>query len=339
MKKTVAKRAARRMVSSRNFYLFLIFIASLAVFTVINPLYMSVNNIKNILYSVTVSGIVMVGMGNLLISGNMDLSAGAVGCFSAIMGVFLINAGCPWVIAVLAALACGAVCGLINAAMTYKFGIMPFIGTLGISYVWKGLGNVLTNDADINVTNESFFSLGSTKIGEFPVAFLYVIALCLLYGLIMKYTKFGRKVYMCGGNKTAARLAGIKIERVGTIMMVNCSCLAAFAGMVLVSRMHVINGDNLQDTTTMSAMTAALLGGIAFGGGAGNMFGAFIGIMLLNSFKNGIDIIGCNEYIQIILNGLLLCAAMVVDYFNSAANKKKLKNTNQHTSRTKAVNQ
>ena len=339
MKKISMYRTAKRIVSSRNFYLFLVFIVSLGVFTIINPLYMSVNNIKNILYSVTVSGIVMVGIGNLLISGNMDLSAGAVGCFSAIIGVFLINAGCPWGIAVIATLICGAVCGLINAAMTYKFGIMPFIGTLGISYVWKGIGNVITNDADINVTNESFFSLGSTKIGEFPIAFLYVVILCILYGLIMKYTKFGRKVYMCGGNRTAARLAGIKIERVGTIMMINCSCLAALAGLVLASRMHVINGDNLQDTTTMSAITAALLGGIAFGGGSGNMFGAFIGIMLLNSFKNGIDIIGCNEYIQIILNGLLLCAAMVVDYFNSAANKKKLKQTNKSTPQVKTANQ
>lgn len=322
------KRRLKRLTSSRNLYLLLFLIVVVVVLSIINPLYISMDNIKNIMYSVSVSGVLMVGIATLLISGNMDLSAGSVGCFAAIIGVFLINAGCPWGIAVIAAMAVGGLCGLLNAVMAYKFGIMPFIGTLGISYVWSGISGIITNEANINLTNESFFKFGSTKIGDIPLAFLYVIILCIVYGIILKHTKFGRTVYMCGGNKHAARLAGIKSERVGTIMMINCSALAALAGMLLASRMHVINANNLQDTSTMSAITAALLGGIAFAGGAGNMFGAFLGIVLLNSFKNGIDIIGCNEYVQVVFNGLLLCAAMIVDYFNQMADKKKLKRTN-----------
>ncbi|MBQ8024906.1 MAG: ABC transporter permease [Oscillospiraceae bacterium] len=323
------KKLLKRLTASRNFYLFLFTILIIVIFQLVQPLYLSTDNIRNILYSVSVTGVLMVGIANLLISGNMDLSAGAVGCFCTILGCKLINLGVPWVPATLLTVCMGIVCGLINAFMTYKLGIIPFIGTLGIASVWSGLGAVITKQASVTLTNEAFFKFGSNKFGIVPWAFLYVVLLCVVYGLIMKYTKFGRKVYMSGGNRIAARLAGIKIERIGTIMMCNCSALAALAGMIMASRMHLIHYQNLQDTSTMGAITAALLGGVAFGGGAGGMLGAFLGLMLLNCFKNGIDIIGCNEYVQILFNGVLLAAAMAVDFFNNLSRQKALKAKNE----------
>jgi ribose/xylose/arabinose/galactoside ABC-type transport system permease subunit len=218
-----------------------------------------------------------------------------------------------------------AMCGLVNVVMAYKFGIMPFIGTLGISFVWQGLANQVTSNAAVLIKNESFFGLGGAKIFGVPMVFLYVVILCVIYGLILKYTTFGRKVYMCGGNRAAARLAGINHEKVGAIMMVNCSVLSSLAGVVLASRMHEITPTNLQTTSTMSAITAALLGGVAFAGGVGTMTGAFIGLLLLNRFKNGLDIIGVNPYWQIVANGLLLIASIIVDYFNQRSLAKKLK--------------
>lgn len=322
------KNLIKKITTSRNFYLFLFIVVIVIIFDLLQPLYLSPDNIRNILYSVSITGVLMVGMANLLISGNMDLSAGAVGCFSTILGCFMINAGIPWVLALLLTICVGILCGLFNAFMAYKLGIMPFIGTLGISYVWSGLGAVITRQASVTLTNESFFKFGSIKFGVVPIAFLYVVFLCILYGLIMKHTRFGRKVYICGGNRVAARLAGIKSERVGTIMMANCSGLAALAGMLMASRMHLIHYQNLQDTSTMGALTSALLGGVAFGGGSGGMVGAFLGLMLLNFFKNGVDIIGANEYVQILLNGVLLIAAMAVDFFNNLSREKSLKAKN-----------
>lgn len=327
------RRLIKRMTSSRNFYLFLFLVLVIIIFYMCQPLYLSEDNIRNILYSASVTGVLMVGIANLLISGNMDLSAGAVGCFCTILGAMMINLRFPWPIALICTVGLGIVCGLINALMTYKLGIIPFIGTLGIASVWSGIGAIITKQASITMTNESFFKFGSNKIGVIPWAFLYVVFLCVIYGLIMKYTKFGRKVYTCGGNRVAARLAGIKIEKIGTIMMCNCSALAALAGMVMASRMHLIHYQNLQDTSTMSAITSALLGGIAFGGGSGTMLGAFLGLMLLCCFKNGIDIIGCNEYVQILFNGILLIAAMAVDFFNNLSREKSLKAKNSVTAK------
>ena len=316
----------KKITTSRNFYLFLFIVFVAVIFTIINPLFISVDNIRNILYAASITGVMMVGMANLLISGNMDLSAGAVGCFAAILGAYMINAGVPWVIATIGAIIFGILCGLLNAFMAFKLGIMPFIGTLGISSVWSGLAAVITKQASVTLTNESFFVFGSAKIANLiPWAFIYVVILCIIYAFIMKRTKAGRKVYMCGGNRNAARLAGIKVETVSTVMMCNCSALAALAGMIMTARMHLIHYQNLQTTSTMGAMTSALLGGVAFGGGNGAMGGAFLGLMLLTIFKNGIDIIGCNEYVQIMFNGILLAAAMAVDYFNNLAQQKSLK--------------
>ena len=153
------------------------------IFQLCEKRYLSADNIRNILYSVSVTGVLMVGIANLLISGNMDLSAGAVGCFCTILGCKLINLGVPWVIAALLTICFGICCGLLNAFMTYKLGIIPFIGTLGIASVWSGLGAVITKQASVTLTNESFFKFGSTKFGIIPIAFLYVVFLCVLYGL------------------------------------------------------------------------------------------------------------------------------------------------------------
>ncbi|MDR1589116.1 MAG: ABC transporter permease [Oscillospiraceae bacterium] len=325
MERNIAARIFRRATLSRDFWLVIVLVAVIAVFTSINRLYMSFNNIKNIMFSVSVSGVMMVGIATLLISGNMDLSAGAVGCFATIVGALLMNAGVPWGLGVLATAAVGALCGFINVLMAYKLGIMPFIGTLGVSFVWQGLANQITHNAAVHIENESFWKLGAGKVFEIPMVFLYVVILCVLYGLLLKYTKLGRRVYICGGNRSAARLAGINNERVGAMMMINCSVLASLAGIILASRMHEITPTNLQTTSTMSAITAALLGGVAFMGGIGTMKGAFIGLLLLNAFKNGLDMLGMDAYWQIIANGLLLITAIIVDYVNQRSLSNRLK--------------
>jgi ribose transport system permease protein len=325
MENSLIRKLGRRAAQSRDFWMFLVLAIVVAVFSFIKKEYFTFDNIKNIMYAVSVSGVMMVGIAPLLISGNMDLSAGAVGCFAAIVGALLMNMGVPWGLAVLAVAVVGALCGLVNVVMAYKFGIMPFIGTLGISFVWQGLANQVTANAAVLIKNKAFFQLGGAKAFGIPMVFLYVVILCAVYGVMLKFTRFGRKVYMCGGNRSAARLAGINHEKVGAVMMINCSVLAGLAGVVLASRMHEITPTNLQTSSTMNAITASLLGGVAFMGGIGTMTGAFIGLLLLNCFKNGLDLIGIDSYWQIIANGLLLIAAIIVDYFNQLSIAKKLR--------------
>jgi ribose/xylose/arabinose/galactoside ABC-type transport system permease subunit len=276
----------------------------------------------------------MIGFGTLLISGNADMSVAAVGCISAIFSCMMVNAGLPWPLAVILGCASGACMGAVNAVLWYKFRITPFIGTMGVSYIWAGLAAYITKNQYVNIVNtpngRGFFLLGSGYITipglklEIPLSFLYVVVLCVFYGLLLSKTRFGRQVYMCGGNVFAARLSGVNVTKIGTIMMMNCSMLAAFGGIVFSSRMHQISSDSMQ-TSLMDSITAAFLGGISFGGGSGSMVGAFIGLMMLNFFNRGLSIVGVGTYWQFTAQGALLIIALAVDFFNTRARMKMLK--------------
>jgi ribose transport system permease protein len=165
--------------------------------------------------------------------------------------------------------------GALNAFFTNVLNIMPFIATLGVATVLSGLGQVFTNMQDIPVNNKSFWALGTTKFFNLlPLPFLITIVLLVVYGVILKRTRFGRQVYRVNmGSPTA-------------IVSYN-----------------------------LDAITVAVLGGISFTGGTGSMSGVFIGILLFNSFKNGLVISGLDSYYQIVASGLLLMAALILDFY------------------------
>ena len=174
-------------------------------------------------------------------------------------------------------------------------------------------------------TNQSFWEFCSgTLFGLIPYSFIYFCVLIVVYGFMLSNTKFGRKIYMVGGNRNAARLAGISVSRISSIMMVNCSVLAAFGGSILSGRMHSGNPASVHGTQ-LTAITAVVMGGVAFGGGSGNMLGAFLGIILLNVFNNALTVVEVSSFWQIIMSGVLLIVALMLDYFNSQRNEKMLK--------------
>jgi len=301
---------------NKTFGLLILFVIVFVVFTILQPRYASFDNFKTILYNAAISGILMIGFSGLMISGNADMSVAAVGTISAILCSFMINAGMPWYLSVLLAIVFGGLCGYLNSILWYKFRIMPFIGTMGISNVWTGLSGFLTKNAAVAIPESGMWRMGDIVIGFVPITFVYVIVLAIVYGVILSKTKFGRQVYMCGGNVMAARLAGVKVAKIGTIMMINCSALSAFGGVVMLARMHTFTASSMS-TTLMSSITAAFLGGISFGGGSGSMLGGCIGLLLLNFFNNGLILIGMDSYWQIFAQGAILILSLIIDRFNS----------------------
>jgi ribose/xylose/arabinose/galactoside ABC-type transport system permease subunit len=325
MEKSSALTSVQRIVRNKSFGLFVILVAVFIVFSLINHTYYALSNITTILYSAAIGGILMIGFAALLISGNADMSFAAVGSLASISCCMMITRGVPWVLAVILAVLMGAACGVINAITWYKFHIMPFIGTMGISYIWSGLAAYITKNKPVLVDSQGFFKIGSPLIfGVIPISFAYVVILIIAYGILLSSTKFGRKVYMCGGNMFAARLSGVNITKVGTIMMINCSAVSAFGGIVLASRMHQITVESLS-MMLMNSMTGAFLGGVSFGGGSGGMFGAFMGLLLLNFFNNGLIMVGVGTYWQLFAQGMLLIVALFVDGISTRARMKALK--------------
>ncbi len=315
----------KRSLGGKNFTLIIVTAVIIAFFYIIKQTYLSIDNIKTIFIACSTSGIIAVGMSCLLISGQIDLSSGAVGMFGGLIVAFLLQTGMPWVVAVLITFASAACIGLFNAFLTNGLHFMSFISTLGVSTIFVGLGNVITNAQTIAVSNKAFWSLGSYVLfGVFPLPFVIMVAVFAGYGFMLSSTRFGRRMYMCGGNYNAARLAGINPKKITTVLFVNNSVLAALTGIIYTARMHGAAPSNIIGTE-MTGITASVLGGVGFMGGSGGMVGAFIGLILLNSFTSGLVIAGLDPYWQIVSQGVLLIAALMLDFFREKARIRSLK--------------
>jgi ribose/xylose/arabinose/galactoside ABC-type transport system permease subunit len=281
------------------------------------------NSVLIVIIAFAVYALLSVGMTILLIGGEIDFAAGAEAMFGGVVCAICLRAGMPIPLSVFFALGYGALAGLINAFLVNVMNLMSFIASIGMSAIYSGIAFFLTDAKGIGVSGP-FRNLGASALfGVVPTPFIIMIALVVVYAFVLKYTDFGRKVYMVGGNRAAARLAGIDAKKVTTAMFVNNGIIAALAGVCLTSRMHVAN-PSAAASGALDAITASVLGGVSFMGGVGGMGGGLIGPVLLNVFVNGLTGINLPTYYRLIAEGILLIVALGMDYFSARARARNL---------------
>ena len=315
----------KRIIRTKAFPLLIVLIIILTIFTSIKPSYLtSIDNIRGILNAMSLTGTIAVGVACLLISGGMDLSVGAAGMFGGVMVSLFMQWEFSWGISLLFAVIIGAVIGGFNAFLVNGLNFMGFIATIGTSSILQGLANVITGAKNVAVNNDSFFKLGSTSLYRlFSIPFLIMLVLMIIYGLILAKTRFGRKIYMCGGNRVAAQMCGLKPKKIKTILHINASAVSALGGAVLAARMRS-GSPSAVIGQEFNAITASILGGVSFIGGTGSMAGCFIGLLLLTCFTNGLTFVGLGAYWTDVAQGVLLITALVVDYINTRSLNKRL---------------
>lgn len=287
---------------------------------------------RNILNSLVVPSFLTMGAGCLLIGGYMDLSLASIGCLgSMVMAVALTGWNLPWYAAVLLALVLCALLGWFNAFMVTKLHFASFIATLGMASMAKGLLQLVSSFGTANglagpvyFQNDTLKFFGSGMIGPIQLCILVMILFFVVYGILISKTAFGAKITLLGGGPVAATLAGINANALITLLFVNGAVLSGVAGVVTASRLGQGTLMALQ-TNQFTGMTAAILGGISFGGGVGGMGGAFIGLLILNTFTIGVQIVGLNPYWQTVFTGLLLLFALGMDFIAMARRQKALK--------------
>ena len=315
----------KKITGNKTFTLAAVWIAILVMFSIINGNYYSLGNIKNMLNTAFNTGMLAIGLSCLLISGVIDLSTGYTAMVGGIIVAFLLQANIPWVPALLITMAFGVVVGLINAFFVNVLNFMSFISTLALGTAINGFGLVITKSQIVPINNASFWALGSYSIfNVIPLPFLITALLMIIYGFILRRTRIGRRVYVVGGNHQAARLAGINPKKITTVLYINNGCIACLVGALVSARMHM-GSPSSNIGADLDAITAAVLGGVSFMGGSGGMLGAFIGVMLLTCFKNGLVLIGLGTYYQIVATGVLLIAALALDFFREKSRLKSLK--------------
>jgi len=312
---------AKKFLRSKTFTLLCLLLLIIAFFQYFSPnhSFLSLINIIFILNSMVLFILFAIAVSLLIISGEVDLSPGFVGTAAgATMAALLEGGGIPWFIAMIICLLLGIVFGLMNAVLVNKFRIQSFIATLAVgSFIARGFSFIVSGGRAIPVRDPVIGWLGTSRIGDVvPVAVVISLVLMLIYGIILAKTEFGRSIYLCGGNREAARLAGLKPEKLSYILFANSGMLGSLAGMLFVARLR---SGNLDGTNAFAfpAVTAVIFGGISFGGGTGNMFGCFLGLLIINSFNNGLTIMRVSPFWQEVASGLLLLLALTFDYLSN----------------------
>ena len=323
MKKDRDLRAkARSILTSKIFSLVLLLVVILAVFSILtNGAFLRPRNIKNFINSISVVSLLTIGAGCLLISGQLDLSTGAIGTLVGVIFAIMVDEtrmGMPIIVAALITLMLAAAIGAGNALLINRFRTPGFITTMATALICQGVSYVLTGAKSVMIYNDTFNAIGTRSIldGYVPISVIIAMLFFIVYGIMLTKTKFGQTIYLVGGNPTASYLAGINPVKTSYILFMNNAILGGLAGLLLASRMKAGTTQGLNNSQ-FAGMTAAILGGISFGGGSGGMFGAFLGLILLSAFNNGLTSVGMDNYWQTTASGLLLIVALSFDIISN----------------------
>jgi ribose transport system permease protein len=272
----------------------------------------------NIAQHATFVGLLAVGLSFCIIAGHMDLSIESVMAFAAMLAAWLTaSRGSPLGIAVpvplafLVVLLFGAAAGLFNAVLIIRFRINAFIVTLATYIAIRGLGLILTGGRSMYGLPDSFRSVASTDLLGLPLLVWILIATYAAFGAVLTRTRYGRYVYLVGGNPVAPFRAGINVERVVYTAFIISAVLAACAGWLLAARTNGAT-PNLGLGMLFEAFAAVVIGGVSLRGGVGRLSGVFAGVLLLSTIDTAINIMGLDaSYMQVIRGGLMLVAVLL----------------------------
>lgn len=280
---------------------------------------------------VALYGILAIGMTYVIITGGIDLSVGAiVGLGGMIAGGLLQNGltltpfgvtlyfNVPAI--VLITLIVGAVIGLCNGVIITKFNVAPFIATLGMMYVARGFANIHSNGATYSslkgheaLGNQGWEFFGSRLMG-IPVGLLILIVMAVFFAILLKRTSFGWHVFSIGGNEKAAKLSGVKVDKVKILVYIISGVCSAMVGIIASSQLaasHPATGESWE----MNAIAAAVLGGTSMAGGIGTIGGTIVGAFVIGVINDGMVMCGVSEFWQMVIKGLVIVLAVIIDQF------------------------
>lgn len=311
----------KRLFKSEKIGLILALILIIIVFSALTGnKYFTADNIINILISSSIVGVVVIGECYLLITGHVDLSPGSVAAFSGVLMALLLNKGLPTFLAMAVVILFGLIIGFINAALVNKLKLEAFIATLATMSIFRGLAYIICDGKSVFVTNQFFLKLGAGRVLGMPIPVIIFLALFIVFAVVLSNTRFGRNVYMVGGNAVAARLAGINAQKLRTKLYMMTSAFAALGGCLMAARMS--SGQPTSSTgLEFDAVTAVVLGGVAMAGGVGTLGGALIGLLIMQGFNNGLMMLNIPSFWQTVSRGLLLVAALSFDYLRNLKRK------------------
>jgi len=290
--------------------------------------FLAKGNLINIFFGLVIRCILMCGISLVLIGGNIDLSVSGQAALGAMIFALICRdlPGLPWGFSLIIVLLLGAVFGLINTFLVGKLNFPPFIATIGMASVYRGLCNVITQGNNIQLSRASLIETAQIKLFDrFPVTFVLALVFIVVYSFILSKTTLGRSIFMVGGNRQAARLSGLNTNRIRMFLFINSGMLAVLGGFLWSSQVRLASPTAIiASDPGISVISASILGGVSFGGGAGSLGGPLVALLLLNVFDNMLMVLGVQPYWNVFARGLLLVVALIIDYVNEERRRKAL---------------
>lgn len=273
--------------------------------------FLTIPNLTNIIRQSTINGIIAVGMTLVIFTRGIDLSVGSVLGFSAVVTADALQTGWPIPLAIVLGLAVGAIMGLISGLLVTQVKIPPFIATLGVMTLARGLALVYTDGKPITGLPESFRFLGNGYLGPIPMPIVIAFIVFWVAYIGLNKMKFGEYIFAIGNNEDAARLCGIPVKRYITVTYAITGLLSALAGYILIGRINSaqpIAGSGFE----FDAIAAVVVGGTSFEGGEGSLMGTLLGVLIIAVINNGLNLLNVPSFYQDVVKGVVIILALLI---------------------------
>jgi len=301
-----------RIVRSEIAVLFAALAVLCIILSFLSPVFMTQHNIMTTLRQISLVAICGFGLTLIILSGEIDLSVGSAQAVAGLVAIYTLNyTGSVW-LAIIAALSAGVIYGAINGILVTAGKINSLITTLGTMAIWRGIAMVSTGAVSVQSEVPEFMDVATGFVGPFPNALLIAIALYAILFYVLHKTTFGRYIYSVGGNKEAARLAGLPVARIKLLVYTISGVCTMLAGVLLASRMA--SGQPTAGTGfELVVIASVILGGVSLSGGIGSITGALLGMVILGVLQNGLTLLDVSSFWQDIIRGCLIIMAVFLD--------------------------
>jgi len=306
----------------------------MAVFAIVEPRFLSQVNLFNIARQVSVTGLLAIGMTFVILTAGIDLSIGSLLAFAGLVAAAVAKGGLSdrftvgddtigygWPLAALAAIALGMAGGFVQGLAITKLKVPPFVVTLGGMSVFRGAALLFAAGGPISGFEPGFAWWGQGKIGPVPVPVILFLICAATAHIVLRYARFGRRVYAVGGNPEAARLSGLNVNRIICSVYVIMGFFAGLCAFVLSARLNsaeAVAGTGYE----LTVIASVVIGGTSLFGGVGTIFGTVIGSLLIGVLLNGLVILNVSSYIQQIIIGVIIVLAVSFDTFAKSRRRK-----------------
>ena len=288
--------------------------------SILSPYFMTTNNILNIFRQTSIYGIIAVGMTFVILTGGIDLSVGSILALSGMIAAGLMkNNGIGVFIASVAAILVGGGIGLINGVLITKGKIAPFVVTLGMVTIARGLTLIYSKGYPVSGFSPEFRQLGGGYFLGIPIPVIIFIATVALAWFILNHTRLGRYTYAIGGNEETVKLSGINVNFYKTMVYVIVGIASSLSALILTSRLNsaeAIAGQGYE----LDVIAAVVIGGTSLSGGRGSIIGTLIGALLIGVINNGMNLLGISPYFQQVVKGGLIIGAVILDRLRDETN-------------------